>query len=200
MNRLWGTRVYMSGSIDKDEINRGRVWRQELTPFLHNIGCVVLDPTNKPISLIQEQPEDIERRKELKRKGLYNDLQKEMKLLRCVDLRCVDLSDILIVYLDLDIAARGTYEEMDWANRCKKPILLCVKQGKSALNDWNFGIIPHEHIFSNWEELKQYMLDVDSGKDERHFKRFFFFDYDRLLPNRPPNTQNDGKKYSLAWL
>lgn len=199
MNKLWGMRVYLCGSIDccKD---RGIGWRQNITPFLENIGCVVLDPTDKPISLIQEQPEDIERRKELKRKGLYNDLQKEMKLLRCVDLRCVDLSDILIVYLDLDVAARGTYEEMDWANRCKKPILVVVKQGKDKLNDWNFGVIPHEHIFGSFDELKQYMLDIDKGKDERHFKRFFFFDYERLLPSRPPNTQNDGKKYSLAWL
>lgn len=199
MNRLWGFRVYECGPIDCDE-SRGKIWRQDITPFLEDLGCVVLDPTNKPINLIQERDEDIERRKELKRKGLYDEVAKEMKLLRCVDLRCVDLADMLIVNLDLSIASRGTFEEMDWANRCKKPILIHFKQGKQNANDWNFGVIPHEHIFSTWEELKQYIVDVDSGKDTRHFKRFFFFDYPKLLPKRPPNTQNDGKIYNVSWL
>ena len=41
----------------------------------------------------------------------------------------VDICDFLVVNLDLDVHATGTYEELYWANRMKKPILVRIEQG-----------------------------------------------------------------------
>ena len=180
-NKLWGSRFYLAGPIDLDT-NRGIDWRRNITPFLESIGGVVIDPTDKPIGLVSEKPNDIKRRKQLKQTEQYDKLAKEMKLIRCVDLRCVDLSDILICHLDLNIYSCGTWEEIGWANRCKKPILVHFEQGKKHANDWLFGQIPSDHIFSTWDDLKIYLLNVHKGKDTRHYKRFFFFNYDKMLP------------------
>jgi len=52
-----------------------------------------------------------------------------MKQIRPVDLRMVDICDFLVVNLDLQVHACGTYEELFWANRMKKPVLIRIEQG-----------------------------------------------------------------------
>ena len=59
-----------------------------------------------------------------------------MKQIRPVDLRMVDICDFLIVNLDLEVHATGTYEELYWANRCIKPILV---RGNKASNTRRIG-------------------------------------------------------------
>ena len=44
-----------------------------------------------------------------------------MKIIRCVDLRMVDISDFLVVNLDPDIPTFGTHEEIANANRQRSP-------------------------------------------------------------------------------
>ena len=98
-----------------------------------------------------------------------------MKVIRRVDLRLVDISDFLIVNLDLEIHPCGTYEEIFTANRCKKPIIIHMEQGKNKAPDWIFGTIPHQMIFSNWENLKSYLLHINSDKNIECYKRWQFF-------------------------
>ena len=96
-----------------------------------------------------------------------------MRVIRNTDLRMVDISDFLVVNLDLDIHPCGTYEELFLANRQKKPIILRIKQGKGETPDWLLGTIPHETIFSTWEEVRDYLDLVDKGKVQD--KRWMFF-------------------------
>jgi nucleoside 2-deoxyribosyltransferase len=98
-----------------------------------------------------------------------------MKTIRSVDLRLVDISDFLIVNLDLDIHPCGTYEEIFWANRQKKPIIIHMVQGKQSTPDWLFGTIPHEMIFSSWEDIKNYLVDINSLKNIISYNRWYFF-------------------------
>lgn len=179
-SRLMGMRCYMAGSMDAASDN-GVGWRKWLTPILQErFGITIIDPSNKPIDAGTEHIEDRKRRQKLLENEDYDTLQKEIRLLRCVDLRMVDLADFLIVYIDKEIPMFGTIEEIALANRSKKPILVYVRQFKKNSPGWLFGMIPHQHIFSSWEDLLEYLRHVHEDEKVEHFKRWWFFDYSKL--------------------
>jgi hypothetical protein len=157
----------------------GTTWRREITPFLTSLGIVVIDPTNKPISGNQEDIEYTQVRKELKTKGDYKSLSLLMKNIRSFDLRCTDICDWAIAYLDYSIPMTGTFEEIFTLNRSKKPILVFCKQGISNIGDWLFGALPYEMFFDNWDKLRSYIINIHTGKDTNYLNRLLF-DYDRL--------------------
>lgn len=171
-----GQRVYLAGPIDRCP-NEGRSWRDSISSFLTNLGVVVLNPLNKPTEIAKEDEQSRKHRKHLKSKENYDQLRQEMKIIRNVDLRMVDISDFLIVHLDLDIFACGTIEEITLANRQKKPIILHMKQGKHNVPDWLFGMIPHQTMFSTWTDIQNYLLSIHSGTESRqeHLDRWYFF-------------------------
>ncbi len=181
MNKLRGMRCYLIGAMDRVE-DGGIEWREFITPYLRELGVVVLNPCDKPIDIGLEDIENREIRQSLLKSKNYDKLSKDMKLLRVIDMRMVDMSDFLICYLDTDIHTCGTYEEMFWANRLKRPVLTYCKQGKDGIPLWLFGVFPHKLFFNNWGELKTYVDDINSGKDTDHLKRWTFFNYDRLTP------------------
>ena len=103
-----------------------------------------------------------------------------MKEIRNVDLRMVDISDFLIVNIDLDIYPCGTMEEIFLGNREKKPIILHMKQGKQNTPDWLFGAIPHQLIFSSWEEIRGYLTHINTSSSIDSYKRWYFFDMETI--------------------
>ena len=174
MNRLKNQRVYLAGAMDR-VADRGATWRDNITPFLQKMGIVVFNPITKPTTMGVEDQESHRIKTSLKEKEKYDELSSMMKVIRRVDLRLVDISDFLIVNLDLEIHPCGTYEEIFTANRCKKPIIIHMEQGKNKAPDWIFGTIPHQMIFSNWENLKSYLLHINSDKNIECYKRWQFF-------------------------
>ena len=182
-NRLRGTRSYVAGPMDLAP-DGGIGWREDITPFLEDMGVVVLNPCNKPIDIGHENTEDRIERHKYKQEGSYDKFSKIMKELRCVDLRMVDMADFLIVYLNLDIPSCGTYEELFWANRLKNPVLVMCEQKKQNAPDWIFGCISHQHIFSTWDELREYLRHINEDEHILHMKRWLFFDYKRMIPKK----------------
>lgn len=174
MNRLNKHRVYLAGAIDRVS-DRGVGWRQQITPFLEEMGIVVFNPINKPTEIGLEDTNVQQRKIKLKEEENYDELSSMMRTIRAVDLRLVDISDFLIVSLDLNTHPCGTYEEIFLANRQKKPIIIHVEQGKKQAPDWIFGTIPHQFIFSSWDEIKQYLQIINSAEKIDHHKRWFFF-------------------------
>lgn len=175
MNRLNNQRVYLAGPMDR-VADRGATWRDDITPFLKNIGAKVLNPIYKPINIGAEDETTHSIKQKLKQQEDYDELTKIMKEIRNVDLRMVDISDFLIVNLDLDIHPCGTLEEIFWANRQKKPILIHMVQGKRHTPDWLFGTIPHHMIFSSWTELKDHLVYINDSPEIDLHKRWYFFD------------------------
>lgn len=171
-NKLKGSRCYLSGAMEKVP-DFGVEWRQVLKPFLEDLGVTVLDPTDKPTDIIPETPLAW---KEMRIKGEYDRLRKEIKLLRCVDLRMVDVSDFIIVNLDNDVQTCGTWEEIFLANRQKKPIIIRIKQGKNQCPMWLFGTLPHEMFFNSWNEVERYLMKVNGGEVD-HLRRWLLFDF-----------------------
>lgn len=184
MNKLRNMRGYLGGAMENAP-GTGVDWRVEWKQ--HDWGVVWLDPCDKPIDIGIEDVENHERRKELKKNSNFDIVAKEMRLIRCVDLRMVDISDFLIFNIDVDIHTCGTYEEITTANRQKKPIICRIKQGKAGTPDWLLGVIPHKMIFSNWLGVESYLHGINNGHDARTFNRWMFFDFhgdtlrDRLL-------------------
>ena len=174
MNRLKNQRAYLAGPMDRCP-NGGKDWREYISNILEYNGAIPLNPSKKPIDIAIENDDSRERRKILKQNQQYDELTKEMKIIRNVDLRMVDISDFIIANLDLDIFPCGTYEEIFLANRQKKPIIIHMKQGKENAPDWLFGTIPHDMIFSSWSEVANYIDYINYLTNIKHNKRWFFF-------------------------
>lgn len=174
MKRLINQRVYLAGAMDRVK-DRGSTWRDNITPFLESLGIIVFNPLNKPSNIGMEDTEVHLVKKKLKERENYDELSSMMKTIRGVDLRLVDISDFLIVNLDIDTHPCGTLEEIFWANRQKKPIIIHMEQGKKNTPDWLFGTIPHQMIFSTWDEVKEYLVHINSAENIESYKRWYFF-------------------------
>lgn len=175
INRLQNQRVYLAGAMDR-VADRGNGWRDKITPFLENLGIVVFNPIKKPTALGQEDEQTHKYKVKLKNEKNYDTLSDVMKTIRSVDLRLVDISDFLIVNLDLDVHPCGTYEEIFWANRQKKPIIIHMVQGKQSAPDWLFGTVPHQMIFSSWQDIQNYLNHINDDTKINTYKRWYFFD------------------------
>lgn len=176
MNRLKNQRTYLAGAMDRVP-DRGSSWRENITPFLNNLGIKVFNPLVKPTTVGLEDYHVGLMKKQLKENHRYDELSEVMRTIRSTDLRLVDISDFIIVNLDLNVHACGTYEEISLANRSKKPILIHVEQGKQQTPDWLFGAIPHEWFFSNWNDLKDYLISIDKDSEIDKKNRWQFFNY-----------------------
>jgi len=173
-SRLKNQRVYLAGAMDR-VADRGNGWRDNITPYLEELGVVVFNPIKKPATIGLEDFATHQHKQKLKLEKNYDELSSLMKTIRSVDLRLVDISDFLIVNLDLHIHPCGTYEEIFWANRQKKPIIIHMVQGKENAPDWLFGTVPHQMIFSSWEDIKQYLNTIHTGLDISSYNRWYFF-------------------------
>jgi nucleoside 2-deoxyribosyltransferase len=175
MNRLKNQRVYLAGAMDR-VADRGATWRDNITPFLTEMGVVVFNPITKPTSTGMEDHDSHIVKTKLKRTERYDELAEMMKVIRRVDLRLVDISDFLVVNINLDTHPCGTYEEIFTANRSKKPIIIHMEQGKINAPDWIFGTVPHQMIFSHWDDLKSYLIHINKDENIEHYNRWRFFD------------------------
>jgi hypothetical protein len=177
MNRLRAMRGYLCGAMDR-ATDGGIGWRKKVGAWLRDRGVIVLDPTNKPIDIGVEDMERRDIRHELKMKGDFDGIASDLRIIRCVDLRMVDLSDFIIVNIDTALHACGTYEELTLANRQKKPIILRCEQGKAGVPDWLFGTIPHQMMFSTWREVYKYLDYINVSPEVETRRRWMFFNYD----------------------
>lgn len=176
MNRLRGMRAYLAGAMDR-VADGGVGWRRAIGGWLHFRGVEVYDPCDKPIDIGIEDFENRSQRSQWKAGGNYQAIAADMRIIRSVDLRMVDVVDFLVVNLDMNVHACGTYEELFLANREKKPCILRCEQGKAKIPDWLFGVFPHEMMFSTWPEVHQYLVYVDESIEPETHKRWYFFDH-----------------------
>lgn len=183
-NRLKHTRGYLCGAMDR-VADAGEAWRINLQRELAGLDVFWLDPTHKPIDIGIEDAETRAYAAEMKALGNFEAVIPQIKIIRAVDLRMVDISDFLVVNIDVDVHACGTYEELNLANRQKKPIIVHVEQGKKRVPNWLLGTIPHEMIFSEWGEVHNYLRHIAHDPVIKHFNRWFFFNYDMCRKFKP---------------
>jgi nucleoside 2-deoxyribosyltransferase len=149
-SKLFGTRTYLCGAMDRVS-DGGVFWREKLTPFLNSLGVIVFNPCDKPIDIGCESQELREHRRVCKENG---DLQalRDAKEIRSTDLRMVDISDFLIVNIDTECHACGTYEELFLANRQKKPVLIHCEQGIQGINPCYLALARYARLSSEFTQ------------------------------------------------
>jgi hypothetical protein len=178
--------VYLSGPIDNAS-DFGVGWRGDIKNSLVDLDLIFLDPCDKPM-LSECACEDLENhdlRRRMKENEDFEGLARDMRLIRCIDLRLADLCDFAIVHLDLDVYSTGTHEEVSLLNRRKVPILFHVEQGKASLPDWYWGTVPHQHVFGTWGSLLSYIYKVAySPETVDTYNRWRFLDYGALYNKR----------------
>lgn len=176
MNRLALNRGYLCGAMDR-AADGGIGWRRDLKNSLRDLKVCWLDPTRKPINIGIEDLKSRVLRHKMKQASDFEFVRTQMKQIRSVDLRMVDICDFLVVNIDLNIHATGTYEELYLANQQKKPILVRIEQGIEHTPDWLFGTLPFEMIFSTWDEVKKYLRHIARDPIIDRLNRWYFFDW-----------------------
>ena len=192
MNRLFYNRVYLSGPIDNAK-DFGTGWRNDVKYRLADLNLIFLDPCSKPMQAGYgcEDLENHARRIKQKKNGDYEAISRDMRLIRCLDLRLADLCDFSIVHLDRTVYSTGTHEEIALLNRRKVPILIHVEQGKANLPDWYWGTLPHQHVFSTWDELLAYIRHIaHDAPPIDTYNRWRFLDYGTLYGKRTITVSN----------
>lgn len=176
MNRLKNNRCYLAGAMEMDPDN-GVEWRQVIQKELQDLGIYWLDPTNKPTETGKETPETKQELFQARAVRDYDAVYSRMKPIRCIDLRMTDISDFLIVNLDPQTPTFGTLEEMANSNRQKKPIVVRIVGGKEKTPLWLLGMLPHQLIFSTWEEVCAYLRHIAHDRVINTLGRWYFFNW-----------------------
>lgn len=171
---LKNTRCYLIGPMDRT--NNGRAWRENMQEWLEALGVQVFNPYAKPTDKAIENAETLKLREKYVQEENWDMVVQIMKEIRRYDLRMVDLSDFVIVYLDMEAYPYGTIIEANLANQQKKPVLVVSAGGKKNAPLWLFSEIPHKYIFNNFDELKSYLTWVNQvgDSDNPRWKVFQF--------------------------
>ncbi len=177
MGRLNDSLTYLCGPIDNVP-DDGIEWRRKVASQLkERYGMKVLDPTDKPFKSHTVNYEEIGDEKQssinLRAEGRFPELAEKFRAIVRADLRCVDLSDILICYMPKGVKMCGTIHEIIVSTNSKKPTLVVVEGGRREISHWFWGILPsephEEHrsgwIFDSWEALFDYLDEVDEAEE-----------------------------------
>jgi len=164
-----------------DCADNGVAWRRVITPILKQMGVVVLDPTAKPIEIGVEDSKARGVLAAMKADGKIAEAREAMKVIRRVDLRCIDLSSFVIVRLD-GTPTVGTYEEIAMSVSQSKPTLIWLdgKLNKNNVSDWILAQVPLEYLFESMDDLVAYLRRIDSSEKHPEDRRWMLFDLARL--------------------
>ncbi len=184
-NRLKYAKVYLCGSMDADRV-AGAQWRQEITPFLESLGCIVFNPYKKDVvdnKGFKETEDDnvFAIMQELQKEEKYDELKPIIKSIRQSDLRMVDHSDVMVAYLDFSKRLCGSWEEYFIGNKNKRPILTFSNVPKKEMPLWLFDVVPHELLFNNIDEVKEYMRHIHEDEVIDSLGRWVFFDLEEKI-------------------
>ena len=153
---LKNSRCYLAAPIEADE-NKSD-WRTKVRKTLvRRFKIDLFDPYADPK---QQWTEQLKRAKEEENYALVADIAK--RFVR-KDLCIVDRSDFIIACLPYKVPTAGVVHEIVNSNNAKKPTLIVCPQGKKFVPSWYFGFISHEYMFGSWEELYNYLKEVNDG-------------------------------------
>jgi hypothetical protein len=168
--------VILSGPIDA-AADDGIGWRAEFTQYAQDDGMNLrmLNPCDKPVCGHSEIGEEKLHTFELRKNGAFDEVAKIVRTFRFQDLRMVDLSDFMVVYIDPTIHSCGTYEELYRAMAQRKPIFAIINGGITKTPLWLLdGTIPLEYIFNTVKECYAYISGINDGdKDQWVFAKDF---------------------------
>ena len=164
---LDGAIAYLAGPIDNTPCD-GIPIRKYIKSLAKEKGLKLkfLDPTDKFHGFTQDAGKDKENSESLRKQSKWAELRKLRRKIVRVDLRCVDISDLLILYIDASVHMCGSYAEFFTAVQQKKPIMAIIKGGKVNCPNWLFGVLDHHFMFDSVESCIDYLVKLNSGEAE----------------------------------
>lgn len=163
------TRCYLSGPIEAtnpDEPN----WRNEPKQVLwKEFGINIFDPFDDP------KQQWVPILKEARDKCDYETMRNIAKNFVRKDLSLVDRSDYLIAYLPYKVPTTGSVHEIINSNNAKKPTLIVSDGHKKNVPLWLYGFIPHNVMFGCWDDLYDYLHEVNDGKHKDNNRWHFIY-------------------------
>ena len=93
---------------------------------------------------------------------MYEEIAK-CKYIRHDDLALVDKADIIIMHYNKDLLSCGTWEEVFWANRAKKPVFVFSDQGVKEIPIWMFWTLPHKYFYNSVSEVIDEIKLINDG-------------------------------------
>lgn len=167
---LAGRTAYLSGPIEHDIAEDWRTPVKKVLTERFNIN--VFDPS------MDEKQNKVPLLKKLREEERWDELAEIAHEFVMADLGVVDRADFLIACLPHKTPVFGTVHEIIAAStQAKKPTLLVCPQGKKGFSSWAFGIIRKEFLFGSWNELYNYLQEVDDGKHKDHRRWYFTYHY-----------------------
>ena len=168
MSHLQNTRGYLSGCIEYDKHEKN--WRNEPKRVLiERFKINLFDPFDDP------KQQWVAHLKKARDEKNYDEMARIAKAFVRKDLCMVDRSDFLIAYLPHSVPTTGTHHEIINSSNAKKPTLLVCPQGKENLAFWYYGFVPHDMMFGSWEELYNYLDEVNQGLHKNNDKWGFVY-------------------------
>lgn len=155
MNYLKNSKMYLSGPLEYYE---GANWRIEPTKvFTERFGIDVFDPYIDPKQNWSLQINEAKQKKD------YAEMARIAKGFVKKDLAMVDRCDFLIACLPFKVPTTGSHFEIYNSINLKKPSLIICPEGKEKIPVWYFGVVKQEYLFGSWEEVYNYLDEVDKG-------------------------------------
>ena len=176
MSLLRGTRAYLCGPIEAsgDAVS----WRAKVTKDVEPLGIEIWDPLNKPKWVPSAAMADGKGQKKLKeiiKTGTHLAAKRARETnhqIRMMGLRLAYACDFIICKLTGEFTV-GTFEELDAANRCGKPIFIWSPED-SLPSMWLYDQIDHGQFYESWDDLLGKLRIIDSGKQMDPLEWIFF--------------------------
>lgn len=148
-------------------------WRLAITESIKHLGIKCFDPNmdhfvNQPTET-QNDRDILKIKREI---GDWEYISNYMKSVIRRDLRMVDLSTFIIGKIDPETPTFGTIHEIVIASMQSKPILIYT-DNKKKFPLWLAGLLNMDLVFEKWEDIINYLIDINSGKlyaDPKYWK------------------------------
>jgi nucleoside 2-deoxyribosyltransferase len=166
MGKLKGAKIYLAGGMQY-EVEAGKSWRIYARHKLHELGIGVIDPLDNPSYNIKESAEQQKYLNDLVEAGKQaekiNDLTTvqdikrvlafHMKPIVGLDLRFVDISDALLVYINSAVHTAGTYAEITHALLQRKPVIMFTSTSIFDIPRWWWGHADPNLFFNSLDNI-----------------------------------------------
>lgn len=156
--------IYLAGAMEA-HTSGGSCYRTTFKHKCKTAGLKIkfLDPTQKITKLTPDVDKEKARIEEYRTANNWDALRSLMKKIVKQDLRQVDLSDLVIAFIDKKVFTCGTIQEIITAENQRKLVLVVAEGGKQNCPAWLFGIIHYNFIFDSQEEVVDYLVKVNNG-------------------------------------
>lgn len=165
---LLNSKMYLSAPIEYEKVTED--WRKPVKDYLTNrFGINVFDPAadeKHKINDVLEPALD---------KGDFDLVERIATAFVKKGMSEIDRSDFLVLYNPRGVPTTGCPCEVHHAVQLKKPVLIVSPQGKHAASKWYFGYIRHRYIFGSWQELYDYLQEVDEYKHKDNHRWWYVY-------------------------